>query len=116
MGALASALAGPGTVTHHCGSWRSALAAAGLAEPPRERELGLRERVAAARRLRSGGASLAAIADTLAVDPSTVRGYLRATSCPDCGGPLVTPAPRAVAHAIGAGGAGALGRGLPRRA
>ena len=80
-----------GTVRKHCGSWRKALRAAGLADQgAREPELPLRERVAAAQRLRSGGASTAAIADLLAVDRSTVQGYLRAATCRDCGGPRVT--------------------------
>lgn len=61
------------TVRRHCGSWREALRATGLAEAPaREPELPLAERVAAARRLRSDGVSTAQIADLLAVDRSTI--------------------------------------------
>lgn len=80
-----------GTVREHCGSWRSALRAAGVVDAgAREPELAFRDRVAAAQRLRSEGLRVSAIADLLEIHRRTVQAYLGAESCPDCGGPRVT--------------------------
>lgn len=80
------------TVVKYFGSWSAGLEAAGLRE---ERmapwELSLPERVATARRLSGEGVPLVEIAPLLHVDSATVRRYLRAHLCPDCGGPVVSP-------------------------
>ncbi len=80
------------TVVKRFGSWSAGLETAGLRE---ERmapwELSLPERVATARRLVAEGVPLVEIARLVRVDPATVRRYLRASSCPGCGGPVVSP-------------------------
>jgi hypothetical protein len=73
------------TVCRHHGSWRAALAAAGLSTPPALR-IGLAERVRVARRLAGDGLGVSATADMLGLHQSTVRGYLSAGRCPICGG------------------------------
>jgi len=80
-----------GTVRRHCGSWWRALAAAGLSDPdPSRPDLPLPDRVATACRLSVEGASHSTIADLLSVHPRTVAKYLKAATCPGCGGPIVT--------------------------
>lgn len=82
---------GVGTVVDYFGAWSDALRAAGLS--PRNDlafDLPLVERVEAARRMSAAGHSAPAIAGHLGVSPSTVRSYLRAGVCPDCGGPVIT--------------------------
>ncbi|MGE5601596.1 MAG: homing endonuclease associated repeat-containing protein [Nitrososphaerales archaeon] len=78
------------TVVVHFGSWSAALEAAGLRE---ERlapwDMDLAERVEVAERLDRAGLLVAEIAGLLAVKPPTVRRYLRASACPDCGSPVV---------------------------
>jgi hypothetical protein len=49
------------------------------------------ERVDTARRLAADGLPLRAIADELGVSLSSVNNYLRARSCPGCGGPVTSP-------------------------
>jgi DNA-binding CsgD family transcriptional regulator len=80
-----------GTVCKHFGSWASAVRAAGL--PPARHVApgrGLAERVMSAHRLSAEGYGTAEIASVLDVSPRTVRGYMRAHRCRDCGGPAVT--------------------------
>jgi Homing endonuclease associated repeat len=74
-----------GTVCRHHGSWRAALQAAGLPAPP-ALTIALAERVRIARRLTADGLDVTTLADLLGVHPDTVRGYLRAGTCPNCGG------------------------------
>jgi DNA-binding CsgD family transcriptional regulator len=79
------------TVCRHFGSWASAIRAADL--PPARTVApgrGLAERVRSAQRLSAAGRGTAEIAAVLEVSPRTVRGYLRAGTCRDCGGPAVT--------------------------
>jgi DNA-binding CsgD family transcriptional regulator len=79
------------TVCRHFGSWASAVRAANL--PPARAVApgrGLAERVRSAQRLSAAGRGTAEIAAVLDVSPRTVRSYLRAGSCRDCGGPAVT--------------------------
>jgi hypothetical protein len=72
-----------GVVEYHWGSWRAALAAAGL--PYRSQpELPLGERVRAARRMITDGMSRAAVADVLGVSVGSVRNYLLAHPCTGC--------------------------------
>jgi hypothetical protein len=73
-------------------SWADALRAAGL--PVRyahDFDLPLAERVGAALRMDAAGHTAATIAHELGVTPGTVYKYLRASMCPDCGAPVVTP-------------------------
>jgi hypothetical protein len=82
---------GTATVCRHFGSWAGAVRTAGL---PRARAIapgrGLAERVGAARRLTAAGHGTAEIAALLEISSRTVRNYLRAGSCRDCGTPVVT--------------------------
>lgn len=75
----------------HFGSWSKALQAAGLIERSRQFDEPVAERVAIARRLRAQGHTIRAIAEQLGVSISTVHNYLRAGSCPQCGGPVASP-------------------------
>jgi DNA-binding CsgD family transcriptional regulator len=79
------------TVVRHFGTWSAAVRAAGLppARPIAPRR-GLEERIAAAKRLSAQGHATGAIAALLEVAPRTVRGYLRAAPCRDCGTFVVT--------------------------
>lgn len=77
-------------VRDHFGSFSAALRAAGFPARIPPRELSRPERVAAARRLRERGWTVARIADDLLVAESTVRCYLNATPCPACGEPVTT--------------------------
>ena len=78
-------------VRGHFGSWSGALEAAGL--PVRRLTFTdpVAERVATARRLAAGGATVAEVAAHLGVSTSTAGNYLRAGPCPGCGGPVVKP-------------------------
>jgi hypothetical protein len=79
------------TVIRHFGTWSAAVRAAGL--PPARRiapRRGLEERIAAAQRLSAEGLAASEIAALLEIAPRTVRGYLRARPCLDCGTPVVT--------------------------
>ncbi len=78
------------TVASYFGSWCKALRAAGLPARIPERDLPLRERVEVARRLRAQGLTQAVIADALQVSRLTVRCYLAAEPCPNCGRPITT--------------------------
>lgn len=86
---------GTGPVIRCFGSWSAALEVAGLrGERMAPWELDLAERVAIARRLDRAGIAAAEIAGLLDVKPQTVRKYLRAAACPDCGGPVVNSGSR----------------------
>jgi HNH endonuclease len=79
------------TVCRHFSLWAAAVRAANL--PPARAVApgrGLAERVEAARRLSVAGYGTAEIAALLEISARTVRGYLTAGSCRDCGGPAVT--------------------------
>jgi hypothetical protein len=80
------------------GSWRAALAAAGLpgAAPLR---IARRERVAIAQRLQ-GELSAGEIAALVGVHARTVRNYWRAGTCARCGGPQIHPTARSCADCI----------------
>src|SRR5262245_23412295 len=78
-------------VAAHFGCWSSALEAAGLQRRIPSFDSPLAERVAAARRLAANGHTLREIAGALGVSVSSAGNYLRAGSCPDCGGPVTTP-------------------------
>jgi Homing endonuclease associated repeat len=82
---------GTATVCRHFGSWASAVRAAKL--PPARAiaaKRGLAERVEAARRLSADGYGVAETAALLEVSTRTVRSYLRAGSCRDCGTAVIT--------------------------
>lgn len=78
-------------VATHFGSWSAALEAAGLPARNLTFESSVAERVDAARRLAACGLTQRAIARTLGVSVSSVGNYLRARSCPECGGPVTNP-------------------------
>jgi Homing endonuclease associated repeat len=82
------------TLRWHFGRWSTALQAAGLPVRALVFDMPLPERVEAARRLARAGESRAAIADHLGVHVATVRAYLRARACLDCGLPVVSTAAR----------------------
>jgi hypothetical protein len=81
------------TVCTYFGRWSSAIEAAGLQPhariaPGAERAA----RVEAAQRMAKDGVSTQDIAAILGISPRTVRAYLRAGSCAECGTPVVTSA------------------------
>jgi hypothetical protein len=76
---------GHATVVRYHGSWAGALHAAGLAPAPPARDLSLQERIESARRLHADRWSTREIADLLGVSARTVRQYLAAQPCTDCG-------------------------------
>jgi DNA-binding CsgD family transcriptional regulator len=79
------------TVCRRFGTWARAVLAANL--PPARAiaaRRGLTERVEAARRLSAHGHGTAEIAALLEISPRTVRSYLRAGSCRDCGAVVIT--------------------------
>ncbi len=78
-------------VAAHFGSWGKALQAAGLSGRSLTFEDTVADRVEAAWRLAASGHPIRAIAEQLGVSVSTVHNYLRARTCPDCGGPVPTP-------------------------
>jgi Homeodomain-like domain len=78
-------------VAAHFGSWGKALQAAGLSGRSLTFEDTVVDRVEAAWRLAASGHPIRAIAEQLGVSVSTVHNYLRARTCPDCGGPVPTP-------------------------
>jgi hypothetical protein len=84
------------TVARHFGTWNTALSAAGLPlrRPPTVPAAGRAERVELAHRLARGRLSSSEIAAILDVSPRTVRAYLRATRCVECGTWVVTAVER----------------------
>jgi hypothetical protein len=68
-------------VAHYHGTFRAALLVARLAGGRPALELGLNERVEAARRMAAVGFSADAIGDEIGVHAETVRRYLRAHMC-----------------------------------
>jgi hypothetical protein len=78
-------------VATHFGSWSAALAAAQLPARRLTYDSSVAERVETARRLAAAREPLSAIAAELGVSVSSVRNYLRAHPCPDCGGPVTNP-------------------------
>jgi hypothetical protein len=79
------------TVCRHFGTWASAVRAAKL--PPARaiaRQRGSAERIDAARRLSNAGHRTSEIAALLEVSARTVRNYLRAGVCFDCGTAVVS--------------------------
>lgn len=76
---------GHATVVCYHGSWAGALHAAGLAPAPPARDLSLHERIESARRLHADRWSTREIADLLGVSARTVRQYVAAQPCTDCG-------------------------------
>ncbi|HEX2085366.1 MAG TPA: hypothetical protein VHF89_06765 [Solirubrobacteraceae bacterium] len=79
------------TVCARFGRWSDALRAAGL--PPHRSVApgaGREARIVAALEMARAGLGTAAIAEVLDVSPRTVRDYLRAGRCADCGTPVVT--------------------------
>ena len=81
-------------VAAHFGSWSRALQTAGLIERCLDFDQSVAERVESAWRLRADGHRIRAIANQLGVSVSTVHNYLRADSCPQCGGPIASPRAR----------------------
>jgi hypothetical protein len=79
------------TVCAYFGRWSQALRAAGLT-PQRHVAPGAEraQRVDAARQMARQGLATKDIAEILQISPRTVRGYLRAGSCADCGTPVIT--------------------------
>jgi hypothetical protein len=78
-------------VADHFGSWSRALHAAGLIERAMSFDDTVAQRIETAWRLRAAGHRIRAIAQELGVSVSTVHNYLRAGSCPQCGGPVASP-------------------------
>lgn len=78
-------------VAAHFGSWTKALRAAGLIERAHDFDDSVAERIEMAVYLRADGHAIRAIAERLGVSASTVHNYLRAGSCPQCGGPVASP-------------------------
>ena len=77
-------------VAIHFGCWNDAIEAAGYRPAyslPRARELV--ERVRAAQRLSRDGMSSTQIAELVGVTARTVKAYLRARPCRDCGDPVI---------------------------
>jgi hypothetical protein len=91
---------GTDTLRYHFGRFNQALEAAGFPARPLVFERSLPERVEAARHLAAAGEKTAAIADQLGVHPTTVRSYLRAGSCRDCGTAVVSGADRCLRCAL----------------
>lgn len=83
-----------GAVAWHFGSWREALAAAGLPHRP-EPELPLNDRVRVARSMLAGGMTRLEVADVLRVSVGSVRNYALAQPCPACATSFVV-SPRGV--------------------
>ena len=78
-------------VASHFGSWSKALGAADLPARCLTFEDSVSDRVEAAWRMAAEGQTLRTIAQQLGVSVSSVNNYLRATACPDCGGPVTSP-------------------------
>jgi hypothetical protein len=91
---------GTDTLRYHFGRFNQALEAAGLPSRPLVFELSLPERVEAAQRLAAAGEPTVAIADHLGVHQTTVRAYLRARPCRDCGTAVVSGAERCLRCAL----------------
>ena len=82
---------GSSCVAAHFGSWGEALRAAGLSARSLTFEDSVADRVEDAWRLAADGHTIRSIADQLGVSVSSVHNYLRARTCPDCGGPVPSP-------------------------
>jgi hypothetical protein len=84
------------TVVRRFGRWNSALSAAGLPlrRPPTAPAAGRAERIELAQRLARGRLGSAEIAAILDVSSRTVRAYLGAGRCAECGAYVVTGAER----------------------
>jgi DNA-binding CsgD family transcriptional regulator len=84
------------TVARHFGTWNAALSAAGLPlrRPPAAPASGREERIELAQRLARSGLGSGEIAAILDVSPRTVRAYLGAGRCVECGTWVVTSAER----------------------
>jgi hypothetical protein len=84
------------TVVRRFGTWNSALSAAGLPlrRPPTVPAAGRAERIELAQRLARGRLGSTEIAAILDVSPRTVRAYLGATRCVECGTWVVTAVER----------------------
>ncbi|HEY4827793.1 MAG TPA: helix-turn-helix domain-containing protein [Solirubrobacteraceae bacterium] len=78
-------------VAAHFGSWSRALEAAGLPARKLTFEDTVGERIQTAWRMRAQGHTIRAIGEQLGVSTSTVHNYLKAGSCPQCGGPVASP-------------------------
>jgi hypothetical protein len=78
-------------VAAHFGSWSKALRDANLPARCLTFEDSVTERVEAAWRLAAEGDTLRSIAEQLGVSVSSVNNYLRAHTCPQCGGPVTNP-------------------------
>jgi len=84
------------TVVRHFGRWNHALSAAGLPlrRPSAAPAAGRAERIELAQRLGAAGAGTADIAAIIDVSTRTVRAYLSAGRCIECGTYVVTAAER----------------------
>lgn len=78
-------------VAAHFGSWGGALRATGLSASGANGEDTVAERIRTVWRLRAEGRPIRAIAEQIGVSVSTVHNYLRAGTCPQCGGPVASP-------------------------
>ena len=83
-------------VAAHFGSWSKALQAAGLSARCLTFEDSVADRVEEAWRLATAGHTIREIANQLGVSVSSVHNYLRARTCPECGGPVPSPLRRAL--------------------
>lgn len=88
-------------VAGHFGSWSAALAAAALPARRLTFDSSVSERVADAQRLAAAGLSARRTAALLGVSVSSVHNYLRARSCPECGGPVTNPTASRCARCAG---------------
>src|SRR4051794_14607645 len=84
------------TVVRHLGGWNRALSAAGLPlrRPPAAPAARRAARIELAQRLGAAGIASAEIAAIIDVSPRTVRAYLGAGRCVECGTYVVTGAER----------------------
>jgi hypothetical protein len=78
-------------VAAHFGSWSKALQAAGLSARCLTFEDSVADRVEETWRLATAGHTIREIANLLGVSVSSVHNYLRARTCPECGGPVPSP-------------------------
>lgn len=81
-------------VAAHFGSWSKALRAAGLPARTLTFDNSVVERVETAWRLVADGHTIRETAEHLGVSISTINNYLRAATCPQCGGPVPSPQAR----------------------
>jgi hypothetical protein len=78
-------------VASHFGSWSKALQSAGLPARSLTFDDAVAERIQIASRMRAEGHGIRSIAEHVGVSTSTVRNYLNAGSCAQCGGPVASP-------------------------